>query len=165
MQPDRARVAGAVGVRLIVAYKGAKAVAELALLVVLVVLAASGELAALRHLATQLREHLASRWSVLAGRAIGALVSEWSIHLIEIGLALDGLLSAVEAFSLWRGYRWAPWLVVIATASPLPLEIAEVVRTARPSRAGLVMVNLAVVAYLARLLAKERRPRPESSGS
>ena len=157
MRPERVRAPGDLGVRLIVAYKGVKAVAELALAVVLVVLAASGELVALRDLATQLREHLASRWSVLAGRTIGALVSDRGVHLIEIGLALDGLLSSVEAITLWRGYRWAPWLVVVATASPLPLEIAEIARTPRPSRVGLAMVNLAVVGVLARHIARRWR--------
>jgi hypothetical protein len=108
MQPETVRTPEEHGVRLIAAYKGVKAVAELALAVVLVVLAASGELVAMTHLATHLREHLASRWSVLAGRAIGAMVSGRSVHLIEIGLALDGLVSGVEAFTLRRGYRWAP---------------------------------------------------------
>jgi len=62
MQPEGVHAPGEVGVRLIVAYKGGKAVAELILAGVLVVLAASGELVALRDLATQLREHLARRW-------------------------------------------------------------------------------------------------------
>ena len=93
----------------------------------------------------------------LAGRTIGALVSDRGVHLIEIGLALDGLLSSVEAITLWRGYRWAPWLVVVATASPLPLEIAQIVRTPRPSRVGLAMVNLAVVGYLAQRIARKWR--------
>ena len=157
MRPERVRAPGDLGVRLIVAYKGVKAVAELALAVVLVVLAASGELVALKHLATHLREHLASRWSVLAGRAIGALASERGGHLIEIGLALDGLVSSVEAITLWRGYRWAPWLVVVATASPLPLEIAQIVRTPRLSRVGLAMVNFAVVGYLVLRIARKWR--------
>jgi uncharacterized membrane protein (DUF2068 family) len=157
MQPERVRARGEVGVRLIVAYKAVKAVAELILAAVLVVVAASGELVAVRHLATELQEHLASRWSVLAGRAIGALASEWSVHIIEIGLALDGLVSALEAITLWRGYRWAPWLVVIATASPLPLELARIVRAPRPLPIGLAMVNLAVVGYLALYIARKRR--------
>ena len=94
---------------------------------------------------------------MLAGRAIGALMSERGVHIVEIGLALDGLVSAVEAITLWRGYRWAPWLVVVATASPLPLEIAEIARTPRPSRVGLAMVNLAVVGVLARHIARRWR--------
>jgi uncharacterized membrane protein (DUF2068 family) len=157
MQPGESGAPDELGVRLIVAYKAVKAIAELALAVVLVTLAASGKLVALRHLATQMQEHLESRWSMLASKAIGALVSERGVHLIKIGLALDGLVSSVEALALWRGYRWAPWLVVVSTASPLPLEVAEIVRAPRPSRVGLAMVNVAVVGYLALRMAKKRR--------
>jgi hypothetical protein len=66
--------------------------------------------------------HLASRWSMLAGRALASLVSERGVHLLEMGLALDGALSAIEGWCLWRGYRWGLWLVVVATAAPLPLK-------------------------------------------
>jgi uncharacterized membrane protein (DUF2068 family) len=156
MAPEVTRAPRDVGVRLILAYKMGKAVAELSFAVALVALAASGELATVRHFATGLREHLASRWSVLVGRAIGALVSARGVHLVEIGLALDGLVSAFEGFALWRGYPWAPWLVVAATAAPLPLEIASIVRTHRLSRLALAVVNVVVIGYLARRSSRRR---------
>jgi uncharacterized membrane protein (DUF2068 family) len=148
-----------VGVHLIVLYKAIKAVAEVALSLVLVVLAATGELATLRELSIQLREHFASRWSLMAGRAMTALFSERGVHLLQIGLALDGVLSAFEGWSLWRGRRWGRWVVVIATATPLPLEVVEIARSHRPSRAFLALLNVAVVAYLARDL---RRHEPSA---
>jgi uncharacterized membrane protein (DUF2068 family) len=144
------------GVRLIAGYKAAKAVGEIALAIGLVALAASGEVDAVRELAAQLRHDVASRWSLLAGRALGAIASVRGVHLLEIGLLLDGVLSAVEGWSLWRGYRWGPWLVVAATATPLPLELLEIVRTHRPSRVVLAILNAAVVAYLARRIRLER---------
>jgi len=148
------------GVRLIVLYKGTKAVAEVTLALVLFALAASGELSTLRELSVQLREHLASRWSLIVGRGLAALTSERGVHLLQLGLTLDGVLSAVEGWSLWRGHRWGRWLVVIATATPLPLELVEIVRSHRPSRAVLALVNVAVVAYLAFDLRRhERRAR------
>ena len=69
-----------------------------------------------------------------------------------MGLALDGVISAVEAWALWRGHRWGPWLVAVASALPVPLEIWELVRRPSPWRALLLLANLAVVAYLARWL-------------
>jgi uncharacterized membrane protein (DUF2068 family) len=140
----------ALGVRLIVLYKAVKAVAEIALAIGLVALAAGGELDRVHELSHQLREHVASRWSLGAGRALAALLSRRGLHLVELGLALDGAISAVEGWSLWRGYRWGRWLVVFATATPLPLEVAEIARTHRLSRAVLAALNLAVVLYLAR---------------
>jgi uncharacterized membrane protein (DUF2068 family) len=144
------------GVRLIVLYKGAKALAEIALALGLVAIAATGELAMLRELAVQLKENLASRWSLLLGRALAALASERGVRLLEVGLALDGVVSAIEGWSLWRGYRWGAWLVVIATASPLPLELPEIARSHSPWRVLLALVNMALVIYLARRIARRR---------
>jgi uncharacterized membrane protein (DUF2068 family) len=146
-----------VGVRLIVLYKGVKAAAELALVVALVVLAATGEIAWVRELARGLREHIASRWSVEVGRLLAAVASQRGLHLVEIALSLDGALSAIEGYSLARGYAWAPWLVVAATALPLPLEARAIVHTHRLSRVAIALVNAAVVAYLARRIARQRR--------
>jgi uncharacterized membrane protein (DUF2068 family) len=147
----------ALGVRLIVLYKGLKAVGEVALAIALVALAASGEVDSVRALAAQLRHDVASRWSLLAGRALASLASARGVHLLEVGLLLDGALSAVEGWSLWRGYRWGPWLVVAATATPLPLEVLEIARSHRVSRLVLALVNVAAVVYLARRIRIERR--------
>ncbi len=151
-----ARAPRALGVRLLVVYKAVKAAVEVALAITLVVLASAGEIETLRALAIQLKEHLASRWSLLLGRALATLVSPRGVHLLEIGLALDGVVSAFEGWSLARGYRWGPWLVLLATATPLPLEIREIVRTPRPSRIALAVVNLAIVLYLARDVRRSR---------
>ena len=144
------------GVRLIVLYKGAKAIAEIALAAGLVALAASGEIATFRELAIQLKENVASRWSSLLGRALATLVSERGVHLLEIGLALDGLLSALEGWSLWRRTRWGAWLVVAASSIPLPLEAVEISRAHRPWRIVLALLNVAVVVYLARWISRRR---------
>jgi len=146
-----------VGVRLIVLYKGVKAVAEIAFAIVLLVLAATGEIGWVRELAHGLREHVASPWSVAIGRLLAALVSPRGLHLVVIALSLDGALSAIEGCSLWRGYAWAPWLVVAATLVPLPFEVREIVHTHRPSRVAIALVNTAVVAYLTGRIARRRR--------
>ena len=143
------------GVRLIVLYKVAKALLEFSAAIGLVVLAASGEIETLRDLAHQLRENLASRWSLLLGRALRALTNR-GVHLVELGLVLDGFVSAVEGWTLWRGYRWGAWLVVVATAAPLPLEVVAISRSHRPWRVLLAVVNVAVVVYLARQIVRRR---------
>ncbi|HYS81710.1 MAG TPA: DUF2127 domain-containing protein, partial [Anaeromyxobacteraceae bacterium] len=113
-------------------------------------------------LAHQLREDLASRWSLLLGRALGAITNR-GVHLVELGLVLDGVVSAVEAWTLWRGYRWGAWLVVVATATPLPLEVAAIARSLRPWRILLAAVNVAVVVYLARQIARRRSVEVEGA--
>jgi uncharacterized membrane protein (DUF2068 family) len=149
-----------VGVRLIVLYKAVKAVGEVALALGLVALAATGEIDTVREVARALRQHVASRWSVVLGRALASVASPHGLHLAELALLLDGALSALEGWSLWRSYSWGPWLVVAATALPLPLEIRAIVRTHRLSRVALVLANLAVVAYLGLRSLRRARAQP-----
>jgi Predicted membrane protein (DUF2127) len=44
--------------------------------------------------------------------------------------------------------RWAEYLVLIATAAFLPIEIDELIHRATFFKAGALLVNLAIVAYL-----------------
>jgi len=138
-----------VGIGLIVVYKAAKALVELALVAGLVALAAGGERGAVGALAEGVRAHLASRWSVAASRALHALTSQRGIHLLEGGLFLDALLTTFEGWSLWKGYRWAPWLVVCATLLPLPWEFWEIARRGSWVRVAIATANLSVAGYLA----------------
>lgn len=144
------------GIRLILAYKLGKAALWLILATGLGLLAVTGRLDPFRDLAHQLRSHVASRWSLLVGRALASALSARGLRFIELGLGADGLLSLVEAWALWRGHRWGSWLVAVATALPVPLEAWELARHPSPWRALLVAVNLAVVAYLARWLRRHR---------
>jgi uncharacterized membrane protein (DUF2068 family) len=145
------------GESLIVAYKWIKAVAEVGLAAAVVFAASRGELDAVRALALHLEHGVAGRWSVLVGRALARLVSDRGVHLVELGLALDGVVSAVEGFTLWRGYWWGRWLVVAATGSPLPVELVEVARRPTALRIAATLLNAAVVLYLARRIARRRR--------
>lgn len=148
------------GIRLIVGYKLAKAAAWLALAAILLTLAARGRLEHVRLLAAALRAHVASRWSLALADALVALLSVKGLRLVETGLLLDGVLSAVEGWALLHGHRWGPWLVVVASALPLPIEIWEALQRASAPRLALVAVNAAVVAYLLRWL--RRHPRPQA---
>jgi uncharacterized membrane protein (DUF2068 family) len=140
------------GIKLIVAYKLCKAALCLILATVLGLLIVTGRLEPFREMAMEFQTHVASRWSLLLGRALASALSAKGLRFIEVGLALDGLISALEAWALWRGHRWGPWLVALASALPVPLEAWELVRRPSPWRALLLLLNLAVVAYLARWL-------------
>jgi uncharacterized membrane protein (DUF2068 family) len=139
----------ALGERIIILYKWLKAAAEVLLALGLIVLSLSGEIDSLRALAIELRRNLASRWSLALAEVIGGLLSEQGLHYVMLGLFLDGAVSAFEGYSLWRGYRWGAWLVVVASALPLPLEVVAIVRHHRLGRVLLALANLAIVIYLA----------------
>lgn len=145
------------GIRLILAYKLGKAALWVTLATVLGLLVSTGRLEPFRAMADELQTHVASRWSLLLGRALVSALSVKGLRFIELGLALDGIVSVVEAWALWRGHRWGPWLVAVASALPVPFELWELVRRPSPWRALLLAVNLAVVAYLARWLRQHRR--------
>jgi uncharacterized membrane protein (DUF2068 family) len=136
------------GIRLILVYKLGKASLWLVLATVLGLLAGTGRLEPFRELGQQLRSHVASRWSLFLGEALVSALSTRGLRFIEAGLVLDGLLSTVEGWALWRGHRWGSWLVAVATALPIPWEAWELLRRPSPWRGLLLVVNLAVVAYL-----------------
>lgn len=108
------------GIRLIVAYKLSKGALWLILAAVLGLLIITGRVEPFRDMAMELQTHVASRWSLLLGRALASALSAKGLRFIEVGLVLDGLISAVEAWALWRGHRWGPWLVAVASPSPSP---------------------------------------------
>ena len=146
----------ATGVRIIVTYKSAKALLEVLLAIALPASILVGAAEHLHSLALGLRHHGLSAWSMRLADLLVTATTGRHLALTAVALALDGLLTSVEAWSLWRGYVWGAWLVVIATASLIPFEIWELVREPRMGRLLLVIVNGMIVAYLS---ARVRRGR------
>jgi uncharacterized membrane protein (DUF2068 family) len=68
-----------------------------------------------------------------------------------------GALEAVEAYGLWNRRRWGEWLTVFATSLLLIPEVWELTKSISLLKAGALMVNLLIVAYL---LWRLRGPRP-----
>ena len=63
-----------------------------------------------------------------------------------------GLLELTEGVGLWFDQLWAEYLTVIATSLLLPLELYELVSKPSLLKAGGIVVNIAIVAYLAWML-------------
>jgi uncharacterized membrane protein (DUF2068 family) len=81
----------------------------------------------------------------------------WGVSL----LGLDAGLSATEGLGLHYRQRWAAWLAVVATSALMPLEAWSLVRHPTPLRLALLLINGAIVAYLAaRVLHHHRRLAP-----
>jgi len=70
------------------------------------------------------------------------------VKLLAVAMFGDAILSAIEGLALQAGRWWAPWLVVIATSLLLPWEVWELIRHPRWGRVAILVINLAVVAYL-----------------
>ena len=69
--------------------------------------------------------------------------------LFALGIILYAVLEGTEGIGLWLKRRWAEYLTVIATGLLIPYEVFEVYRRQTPLRVGGLLLNVAVVAYLA----------------
>lgn len=77
----------------------------------------------------------------------------------EIGFGAFGYAAIllVQGVGLLRQKRWAEWLTVLLTGAFVPLEIYEVLKGVTLPKVALLVVNVAIVAYLVRhLLTKHR---------
>jgi uncharacterized membrane protein (DUF2068 family) len=138
------------GVRAIVLYKTAKAGFQLATTLLLCVLWPLGLPEKIGELAIGLRHHITHGWAVSLAALLERGSTNRGIALSILALGLDGTLTAIEAWALRSARWWGPWLVVLATGSLLPFELYELSKTPRPSRAILMVLNVFIVAYLAR---------------
>jgi len=94
------------------------------------------------------------------GQRLLALLARTDAHkLEELGVLLFAYaaLFLVEGWGLLAGKHWAEWLTVVATASLIPFELWECTRGLSTGKVATVVINVAVVIYLAvRLKRKER---------
>jgi uncharacterized membrane protein (DUF2068 family) len=92
-------------------------------------------------------------------------VSPAQLRALEIGTFFYAALHTVEGIGLILGYHWAEYLVIVATGSLIPFEIYEIVRKLTYIRAGIFVVNVAIVIYLIITLRKDRRERLRSEAA
>jgi uncharacterized membrane protein (DUF2068 family) len=71
--------------------------------------------------------------------------------IVITGIAALGYggLELVEGTGLWLDKLWAEYLTVIATSLLIPFEVYELIHKPSLLKAGGIVVNVAIVAYLA----------------
>jgi len=69
------------------------------------------------------------------------------------------LIRLAEGYGLWRGKHWAEWFAVISAALYLPWELLHFARHPRAFTTGVILFNVALIFYLARLLVRQRVQR------
>ena len=89
-------------------------------------------------------------------------LSRHQVTLFGIAAIAYGALELVEGFGLWRRYRWAEWLTVIATSILIPFELYELVHRPSALKAAGLAVNVLIVIYLLRIVMRGGRERPPS---
>jgi uncharacterized membrane protein (DUF2068 family) len=98
----------------------------------------------------------ASRYPRILLDAAAALTDE-RLVVLAMGAIAYSTARFIEAYGLWLQRRWAEWFAVLAGGLYIPIEIYELVRRATWIRFGLLAVNVAIVAYLGRVLWQSRR--------
>jgi uncharacterized membrane protein (DUF2068 family) len=154
--PDRDTLDAAM--RALIGYKAVKAGVQFLLALVLAGVVVAGHADALQSLAELLRHNLSQAWALRAASYLVNLATPRHVELTAVALALDGVLSAVEAWALHTRRWWAEWLVVVASGSLLPYELFELTRHLRVGRALILVVNAGIVVYLARRALRHGRP-------
>ena len=71
------------------------------------------------------------------------------VNVVAIAAIAYALLEGTEGVGLAMRRRWAEYLTVIATGLLIPYELYEVIRHATLFKVGALLLNLAVVGYLA----------------
>ncbi len=79
-------------------------------------------------------------------------------QLAAIGFAYV-LIRLVEAYGLWQEKHWAEWFAVISAGIYLPLEFQHLARSPTLLSVGVILFNLLIIFYLARLLSQQRAER------
>jgi uncharacterized membrane protein (DUF2068 family) len=146
-----------VGIRLIVAYKLVRGAVALALAITLAVAALRDGATWLREFADRLREHFTGMWSMHLADLLMRAASRRSLAIGSAALGVDGTFTLFEAWALRRGFRWAAWLVIVATSSLLPFEAYELSRGVHAGRLAIFVANAGVVLYLVRRRIAEAR--------
>lgn len=103
------------------------------------------------------RELESLRWLTrhgLAARLLDGLHGFGTHQFLLLGsiAAAYALLYLVQGVGLWRRRRWAEYLVVLESGLLLPLETWELLHRFTAFKLCVLLVNLAIVAYLSRLL-------------
>src|SRR6267378_2169389 len=71
------------------------------------------------------------------------------VNVVAIAAIAYALLEGTEGVGLAMRRRWAEYLTVIATGLLIPYELYEVIRHVTLFKVGALLLNLAVVGYLA----------------
>lgn len=80
----------------------------------------------------------------MAGRVMDA-----NIATVLAIATVYSTLRFIEAYGLWRARVWAEWLAIVSGAIYLPFELYNLIRRPTPGHWIILLINVAVVIYIA----------------
>jgi uncharacterized membrane protein (DUF2068 family) len=139
----------AAGLYTVIAIKAGKGLLLLALGLGLVSLLGRDLGAQFERMVVFLRQDPESEFWIAVGRQVEAITPQ-NLRWLASGTLLYAALLFVESLGLWRRAWWAMWLAIGETAFFIPLEVFDLLREFRPAVLAVLVVNVAIVLYLAR---------------
>jgi uncharacterized membrane protein (DUF2068 family) len=92
-----------------------------------------------------------------------AHITDTEIRLLALSAFLYAVVRFIEAFGLWHRRRWAEWFGALSGGIYLPAELFAVAHRLSWAALTVLVVNLAIVAYLVHeLMTRGRPPRNPS---
>ena len=85
-------------------------------------------------------------------------VTDLQLWMLSLSALFYSTVRLVEAYGLWKQMQWAEWFGLLSGGMYIPVEVFEVSRELSWPRISVLVVNVGVVAYLADLLSKSRKP-------
>lgn len=79
-----------------------------------------------------------------------------NVRLLALAALAYSTVRFIEAYGLWRLRAWAEWFAILSGGVYLPFELYELVRRPTIIKAGVLVVNAAIVAYLVYVRWNER---------
>jgi uncharacterized membrane protein (DUF2068 family) len=89
-------------------------------------------------------------------------VTSLQLWMLALSALLYSTVRLVEAYGLWKQMQWAEWFGLLSGGMYIPMEVYEVSREMTWPRVTVLIVNVCVVAYLADILAKSRKPHKQA---
>jgi uncharacterized membrane protein (DUF2068 family) len=93
-------------------------------------------------------------YSISSSKLVGLLrhaltLSSQTLTLLAAGALAYAVIEMIEAVGLWTARRWGEYFAMIVTSVGLPLEIYDLTRKVTVTTIVLLLINLALVLYLA----------------
>jgi len=111
----------------------------------------------LRGVAETVQHHAAGVWGTrLAEIALKATAEPYVMRVV-LALVLDGTLMVLEGWALALGATWGLLLVALTMGAFVPFEVVALARHFSAPRVALLVLNVAIVAYLLSRYRAERR--------
>lgn len=147
LRPSHRRPVGGRLLRLIAVFKFLKAASLIALSVGVFRIMHQDLSDRLEHSIRAMRLDPGNRYVTMLLVRVSNLTPEQIKKLGLVGLIYAALF-LVEGTGLWMQKRWGEWVTVVITGTLIPVEIYEILRHPGVGRILVLIVNVAVVAYL-----------------